>query len=214
MHGSKRDVADLLHLSRGQRLSKRQFAINGIQVAPEVSQLLSNGFAGHFCGMFTASYVFQVIFPGALAVSSGLLSVRGIMEDIQKLLGAFSGLIEQGNILRITDIGRCAGGVHDHSAAVSASSWLAVRIIIVILGFGFFDLTLLCVPHDHLIDLTQHFRRQALAPVWVAFGSMFQHAALRKNAQQVMAERYSLEYGKTAFTLRVDIYANLGVLKT
>ena len=51
MHGSKRDVADLLHLSRGQRLSKRQFAINGIQVAPEIGQLLSNGFAGHFCGI-------------------------------------------------------------------------------------------------------------------------------------------------------------------
>ena len=133
MHGSKRDVADLLHLSRGQRLSKRQFAINGIQVAPEVSQLLSNGFAGHFCGMFTASYVFQLIFPGALAVSSGLLSVRGIVKNIQKRFGVLPGLVEQGNILRITDIGRRAGGVHDHSAAVSASSRLAVRIIIVIL---------------------------------------------------------------------------------
>ena len=104
MHGSKRDVADLLHLSRGQRLSKRQFAINGIEGTPEIGQLLSNGFAGHFRGVFATSHIFQVIFPGALAVSSGLLSVRGIMEDIQKLLGAFSGLIEPGNILRITDI--------------------------------------------------------------------------------------------------------------
>ena len=51
------------------------------------------------------------------------------------------------------------------ATAVSASSRLAVRIIIVILGSGFFDLTLLCVPHDHLIDLTQHFRRQALAEI-------------------------------------------------
>ena len=58
-----------------------------------------------------------------------------------------------------------AGGVHDHRAAVSAGSRLAVRIIIVILEFGFFDLTLLCVPHDHLIDLTQYFRRQALAEI-------------------------------------------------
>ena len=141
MHGSKRDVADLLHLSRGQRLSKRQFAINGIAGTSEIGQLLSNGFAGHFCGVFATSHIFQVIFPGALAVSSGLLSVRGIMEDIQKLLGAFSGLIEQGNILRITDIGRCAGGVHDHSAAVSASSRMIVRVVILILGFGFFGRT-------------------------------------------------------------------------
>ena len=208
------DRAQTLRLARGQIFSEGQFAIDGIQVTPEVSQLLPNGFAGHFRGVFTASCVFQVIFPGAFAVGSRLLSVRGIVKNVQKRFGVLPGLVEQGNILRITDIGRRAGGVHDHSAAVSASSRLAVRIIIVILGFGFFDLTLLCVPHDHLIDLTQHFRRQALAPVWVAFGSMFQHAALRKNAQQVMAERYSLEYGKTAFTLRVDIYANLGVLKT
>ena len=51
------------------------------------------------------------------------------------------------------------------ATAVSAGSRLAVRIIIVILGFGSSDLTLLCVPHDHLIDLTQHFRRQALAEI-------------------------------------------------
>ena len=51
------------------------------------------------------------------------------------------------------------------ATAVSAGSRLAVRIIIVILGFGFFALTLLCVPHDHLIDLTQHFRRQALVEI-------------------------------------------------
>ena len=93
MHGSKRDVADLLHLSRGQRLSKRQFAINGIQVAPEVSQLLSNGFAGHFRGVFTASCVFQVIFPGAFAVGSRLLSVRGTVKNIQKRFGVLPGLV-------------------------------------------------------------------------------------------------------------------------
>ena len=159
------DRVQTLRLARGQIFSEGQFAIDGIQVAPEVSQLLSNGFAGHFRGMFTASCVFQVIFPGAFAVGSRLLSARGIVKSVQKLFSVLPGLVEQGNILRITDIGRRAGGVHDHSAAVSASSRLAVRIIIVILGFGFFDLTLLCVPHDHLIDLTQHFRRQALAEI-------------------------------------------------
>ena len=114
--------------------------------------------------MFTASCVFQVIFSGAFTVGSRLLSVRGIVKNIQKRFGVLPGLVEQRNILRISDIGRCAGGVHDHSAAVSAGSRLAVRII-VILSFGFFDLTLLCVPHNHLIDLTQHFRRQALAEI-------------------------------------------------
>ena len=57
------------------------------------------------------------------------------------------------------------------ATAVSASSRLAVRIIIVILGFGFFDLTLLCVPHDHLIDLAQHFRRRRLRKYTIKDGS-------------------------------------------
>ena len=91
--------------------------------------------------MLTASGVFQVIFPGTLTISARLLSVCGIMKSIQKLLGVFSGLIEQRNVLGITDIGRCAGGVHDHSAAVSASSRMIVRVVILILGFGFFGRT-------------------------------------------------------------------------
>ena len=127
------DRAQTLRLARGQIFSEGQFAIDGIQVAPEVSQLLPNGFAGHFRGVFTASCVFQVIFPGAFAVGSRLLSVRGIVKNIQKRFGVLPGLVEQGNILRITDIGRRAGGVHDHSAAVSAGSRLTVRIIIVII---------------------------------------------------------------------------------
>src|SRR5699024_7008617 len=98
----------------------------------EVSQLLSNGFAGHLGGMLAASRIFQIILPGTLAVSPGLLSACEIMEYIQKLFGVFSGLVEQGNVLGITDIRRCAGGVHDHCAAVSASSRVVIRVIIVI----------------------------------------------------------------------------------
>ena len=62
------DRAQTFRLARGQIFSEGQFAIDGIQVAPEVSQLLPNGFAGHFRGVFTASCVFQVIFPGAFTV--------------------------------------------------------------------------------------------------------------------------------------------------
>lgn len=120
------------HLSRGQRFSKGQFAINGIQVTPEVSQLFSNCFAGHLGGMLAASCVFQVIFPGALAVSAGLLPVCRIMENIQKFLGVLSGLIDQRNVLGIPDIGRCTGGVYDHSAAVAASSRTVIRVIVIL----------------------------------------------------------------------------------
>ena len=127
------DRAQTFRLARGQIFSEGQFAIDGIQVTPEVSQLLPNGFAGHFCGVFATSHIFQVIFPGAFTVGLRLLSVCGIVKNIQKRFGVLPGLVEQGNILRITDIGRRAGGVHNHSAAVSASSRLTVRIIIVIL---------------------------------------------------------------------------------
>ena len=70
------DRVQTLRLARGQIFSEGQFAIDGIQVAPEVSQLLSNGFAGHFRGVVTASCVFQVIFPGAFAVGSRLFRPR------------------------------------------------------------------------------------------------------------------------------------------
>ena len=130
------DRIQTFHLAHGQRFSERQLAINGIKVAPEVGQLFSNGFAGHLEGMLAASGVFHIVLPGTFAVAAGLLPVRGIMENIQKLLGVLSGLIEQGNILRIPDIGRCTGGVYDHSAAVAASSRTAIRVIfILILSF-------------------------------------------------------------------------------
>ena len=83
------------HLACGQRFSKGQFAIYGIEVTSEITQLFPNCFAGHFGSMLAASCVFQVILPSTLAVSARLLPIRGIMENIQKLLGIFSGLIEQ-----------------------------------------------------------------------------------------------------------------------
>ena len=153
-----------LRLVNIQCLFLIQLPVNGSKVSFQIVQLLPNGFTGHLCGVFAAADILQIVFPGSFAIGTGLLAVGGAVENIQQLLSIFSGFIQKGNILGIPDIGRCAGGVHDHSAAVSASSRLAVRII-VILGFGFFDLTLLCVPHDHLIDLTQHFRRQAPAEI-------------------------------------------------
>ena len=105
--------------------------------APKIRQLFSNRFARHFCSMFAAFCVLQIVFPGALAVGAGLLPVRRIMENIQKLFGVLSGLVEQGNILGIPDIGRCTSGIYDHSTAVAASSRTAIRVI-VILVIGFF----------------------------------------------------------------------------
>ena len=70
------DRAQTFRLAGGQIFSEGQFSIDGIQVTPEVSQLLPNDFAGHFRGVFTASCVFQVIFPGAFTVGSRLFRPR------------------------------------------------------------------------------------------------------------------------------------------
>ena len=67
-----------------------------------------------------ASGVFQIILPGALAVGAGLLSLYGIMENIQKLFGVLSGFVKKGNILRIPHVRRSTGGVHNHGTAVAA----------------------------------------------------------------------------------------------
>ena len=116
----------------GTNFDRPKLTFNRLQVSFEITQLFSNGFAGHFDGVFAASCVFQVIFPGTLAVSPGLHPICGIMESIQKLLCVFSGLIEQRNVLGITNIGRRAGGVYNHSAAVAASSRTVIRVIVIL----------------------------------------------------------------------------------
>lgn len=116
----------------GTNFDRPKLTFNRLQVSFEITQLFSNGFAGHFDGVFAASCVFQVIFPGTFAVGSRLLSVCGIVKNIQKRFGVLPGLVEQGNTLRITDIGRRAGGVHNHSAAVSASSRTVIRVIVIL----------------------------------------------------------------------------------
>ena len=78
---------------RNQRCIEIQYKYN--------TRKSQNRLAGHFRGVFTASCVFQVIFPGAFAVGSRLLSVRGIVKNVQKLFSVLPGLVEQGNILRI-----------------------------------------------------------------------------------------------------------------
>ena len=101
------------------------------RLTPEVGQLFSNGFAGHLGSMLAASGVFQVILPGTLAVGAGLLPICGIMENIQKLFGVLSGLVEQGNVLGIPNIGGRTGGIYNHGAAVTTLARIMIRVIII-----------------------------------------------------------------------------------
>ena len=82
------DRVQSLCLPHGQFFSERKLAVDSVEVSPKVTQLFSNGFAGHFA-VCLRHLVFQVILPGALAVSAGLLSLRGVMEDIQKFFQRF-----------------------------------------------------------------------------------------------------------------------------
>lgn len=70
--------------------------------------------------MFPVPCVFQVVLPGTLAVSTGLLAINRGMKIVWKFFCVFSGLVQQGHILRKPNVGRYAGGIHDYSAAVAA----------------------------------------------------------------------------------------------
>ena len=116
--------------------------MDSFQGTPEAGQLLFNGSADHFCSMLAASCVFQVILAGALAAGAGLSAGGGVMKNIKEPFSMLSGLIQQGNVLRIPDVGRCTGSIHDHGAAVVAAPRMVVRLIVVA-GFSFLFLTLL-----------------------------------------------------------------------
>ena len=88
-----------LHFPVSQGLPQKEFAVNRFQIPLEIAQLFSDGFAGHFCGVFAASDIFQIIFPVALAVGAGLLTIGRIMKNVQELFRVLPGFVEQGNIL-------------------------------------------------------------------------------------------------------------------
>jgi len=67
------------------------------------------------------------------AVSAWLSAISRIMQLIQYLFCAFPSLIQQGRILRVTNIGGRAGSVHDHGTAVAAVSTVVVIVVTVIL---------------------------------------------------------------------------------
>lgn len=156
-------------------LSRMVYMIGGGAIQPRLFHNMVL-FLGHSNSQSKANLP-QVYVPMTRfwAICRAGFTICEIMENIQKLLDALSGLIEQKNVLGIPNIRRCAGGVHDYSTTITASSWVVVRVIVVF-GFSLFFLTLLRVPDDHLINLTKHFRCQPLAEVhhqrWVK-GQLF-----------------------------------------
>ena len=114
------DCLQTLCLVNVQRFPLIQLFIYGGKVSFQIVQLFSNGLACHFCGVLAAADILQVFFSSALAVGTWLLTVGRAVEHIQQFFSVFSGFIQQGNILGISDIGRSAGGIYYHGTAISA----------------------------------------------------------------------------------------------
>lgn len=105
--------------------------------------------------MLAAAGVFQVVFPGSFAVGAWLLTIGGAVEYIQQFFCVFTSFVQQRDILRIPDVGRRTGGIHDHGAAVSAVTGFVVAILFHI---GFL--------HNHFVDFCQDFRCQTLSKIY------------------------------------------------
>ena len=89
--------------------------VNGGKVR-QIAQLLSYRPADLFRRLLTAAAELQEISMRLSAVSAWLSAISRIMLLIQSLFCVFPGLIRQGRVLRVTNIGWCAGSVHDQSA--------------------------------------------------------------------------------------------------
>ena len=125
--------------------------------------------------MLAAAHILETVLVCFVAVGSGFLFRTLLLQYINDLLGILASLIQKRHILRKPDIGRCTGRIHDQCTGI-ASACGRIRIIIVVLLLGYFFPLLDCILYNHLVDLAQHFRRQALAEVhherWVK-GQMF-----------------------------------------
>ena len=72
--------------------------------------------------MLAAADILQTVFSGTLAIAARLLAVSGVVENIQQFFSIFPCFIEQRDILGIPNIGRYAGGIHDHCTAVPTAA--------------------------------------------------------------------------------------------
>ena len=100
----------------------------------------------------------EKIFVGLLAIGTGFPAICRIMKDIQKFFRVFTSLIQQRRILRVPNVGRRTGCIHDHGTTVAAPSGIISAIILLVRLTN-------CVK-NHLIDLAQYLRRQTLAEVY------------------------------------------------
>ena len=96
---------------------------------------------------------FHQILVSTLAIGAGLLCARSV-QLINQRFGMFPRLIQKARVCGILDLRWCAGGIHNHGAAVPA--------IIIIIGVLF--RAFLCA-HNHLIDFPQYLRCQTLAKI-------------------------------------------------
>jgi len=99
----------------GKIFAQNKLFVNSGKVR-QIAQLLSYRPADLFRRLLTAAAELQEISMRLSPVSAWLSAISRIMLLIQSLFCVFPGLIQQGRVLRVTNIGWCAGSVHDQSA--------------------------------------------------------------------------------------------------
>lgn len=118
--------------------------------------LFADDFTNLFGCFLSAAAELQKITMRLLAVGAGFSPICRIMQRVQQFFRVFSGFIEQRIILWIPNVGRRAGGIYDHGAAVAT-----VRMIVIVV----MPFPLLGRIQNHLVDLTQHLLCQTLAKI-------------------------------------------------
>jgi len=120
----------------GKSPAQSELFFNGGKVSRQMAQLFSDRLADLLCRLLATAAELQEIPMRLGAVSAWLAAVGRIMQLVQELFRVFPGFVEQRCVLRVANIGGCAGSVHDHGTAVAAVSMAVVVTVLLFLCFG------------------------------------------------------------------------------
>ena len=101
-------------------------------ISPDILQLLPNAFPYSFGGTLLRFGKLQIIPVGCPAPHPGLFQLVGFAVHINDVLQLFPCFIQKLEILRIGNVSRTAGGIHDEGALVLTGA-AAVLIVVIVL---------------------------------------------------------------------------------
>lgn len=105
-------------------------------IPPDILQLLPNAFSHLFGRAFLALGQFQIVFADGPAPHPGLFQLVGFTVSINDVLQLFPRFIQKLEILRVGNVSRTAGGIHDKGALVLTGAAVALIVVIVLIFLG------------------------------------------------------------------------------